>query len=270
LNKVGIFLKQGHYSKKFFSQCITIFELLKESSLTFFPNETIPSELASYHSEKNFYDQDFYLSLGGDGTFLKSLYYTQDKPIFSVHLGDFGFLPEFSYEESLKNLLFLENLTKKHIKGYHLSFLDKEELFFNDAVIYPKKKQLISLNLSIQNETFTFQGDGIILSTPLGSTGYSLSAGGPILDDSSKNLILTPICQRSLNSRSLVFNHHHSFTLYSEDKICISFDGRRIFSLPSKTPISYVIKTKENILFKNADKNFFHYLKKKFLYGSTH
>lgn len=270
MNKVGVFLKQGQHSKKFLAQCILLFKTLKQSSFTFFPNEVIPPELQSFNALEDFYTQDFYLSLGGDGTFLKSLYYTNNKPIFSVHLGDFGFLPEFSYEEALESLLFLESLEKKYITGYHLSFLDQEELFFNDAVIYPKKKQLISIHFSIQNETFIFQGDGIILSTPLGSTGYSLSAGGPILDESSNNLILTPICQRSLNSRALVFNHHYNFTLYSEDKICISFDGRRIFSIPAKTPIIHRLKIKDTLIFKNSKKNFFHYLKKKFSYGSTH
>lgn len=270
MNKIGIFLKQGQHSKKFLTECISIFKTLEKFSFTFFPDEVIPSELQSFHTIENFYDQDFYLSLGGDGTLLKSLYYTKNKPIFSIHLGDFGFLPEFSYEEALENLLLLEHLNKKQIKGYHLSFLDQEELFFNDAVIYLKKKQLISIHLSIQNETFTFQGDGIILSTPLGSTGYSLSAGGPILDESSHNLILTPICQRSLSSRSLVFNHNYSFTLFSEDKICISFDGRRVFSLPAKTPIIHQLKIQESVLFKNSKKNFFHYLKKKFSYGSIH
>ncbi|PVV02666.1 hypothetical protein BB560_002878, partial [Smittium megazygosporum] len=123
---------------------------------------------------------DFIITLGGDGTLLKTSSLFQDKvpPILSFSMGTLGFLLPFEFQKVMNELTVhrgqFENLTTLNV-------------FVNDQILT------------------TVVSDGLVVATPSGSTAYSLSAGGPILHPSLQTMVITPICPRSLSFRSIVF-----------------------------------------------------------------
>ncbi|MCX7726997.1 MAG: NAD(+)/NADH kinase, partial [Chitinispirillaceae bacterium] len=168
--------------------------------------------------EKDFIKKsDVVVSIGGDGTFLSvaHLCHFSDKPIVGVNLGGLGFLTDISkdsIEESLSEILngsyrvirrmvFKVDLKRNNtiIKSFHAL----NDVFINRINI-PK---LTSISAWYGEDYITdFYADGIIVATPTGSTAYSLSAGGPIVEPSMKAFILTPICPHSLTERPIVLS----------------------------------------------------------------
>jgi NAD+ kinase len=158
---------------------------------------------------------DLIMVLGGDGTFLSAgkLALNRNIPILGVNLGRLGFLTEIAVEELIPALDHIEQHEVKlemrpllHAcikKGNEVQF---EGHVINDAVV---TKATIARMLEIEtrvNNTFLalFKADGLIISTPTGSTAYSLAAGGPIVFPTMEAIIMTPICAHSLNQRPLV------------------------------------------------------------------
>lgn len=158
---------------------------------------------------------DLLISIGGDGTIIHSAHRAAayDKPILGINAGNLGFLAGLEKEElSLLKLLIDGNytvdsrmmLSVKHYEGD--SFL-KEYICLNDVVI-ARGNSLRLCDVEAKSEgkrIFDYQADGLIVATPTGSTAYSLSAGGPVVDTSIESMILTPICNHSLFSRSMIF-----------------------------------------------------------------
>lgn len=158
---------------------------------------------------------DCLLVLGGDGTFLRGARYVvgTDIPILGVNLGRLGFLTEIEVSEVY---IYLEKLLTGDFSIEERSMLfakvkrDNASIgnFFalNDFVIYKGSfSRLITLDVSLGDEYISsYSADGIIISTPTGSTAYSLSAGGPIVYPGLNVSILTPVCPHSLSARPLV------------------------------------------------------------------
>lgn len=158
---------------------------------------------------------DLLVSIGGDGTIIHSAHRAAafDKPILGINAGRLGFLAGLEKEELhlLKDLINDEYtvdkrmmLSVRHFEGE--SFI-KEYMCLNDAVI-ARGNSLRLCDVEAKSEgkrIFDYQADGLIVATPTGSTAYSLSAGGPVVDTAIESLILTPICNHSLFSRSMIF-----------------------------------------------------------------
>ncbi len=160
---------------------------------------------------------DLAIALGGDGTFLRvSRYISPYKiPILGVHLGTFGFLSELTPEDMYPHL-------ERVLKGQYAittrillrcqlmrkGEVIREVLGVNDAVISRASlSRLISVKLLINNEEVTSYGcDGIVVSTPVGSTAHCLAAGGPILSPEMDAFIISPICPHTLTNRPLVIS----------------------------------------------------------------
>lgn len=185
---------------------------------------SISSELKEHFQgfDADFLDEDTAVSLcdiiiaiGGDGTIMHAAHFAaqHDKPILGINGGRLGFLAGLEKQElKLLKELFSGNYTtdkRMMLKVTHYSDEQKagEYLCLNDCII----ARGASLRLSEIEATYNkgkinnFIADGLIVATPTGSTAYSLSAGGPVVDPAIESLILTPICTHSLFTRSMIF-----------------------------------------------------------------
>ena len=187
----------------------------------------------------------FIIVLGGDGTLLSVSRNLKgrDVPILGVNLGGLGFLTEISLEE----LPFMIDQTAKgHYKVSKRVMLDVSvrragvEVFefaiLNDAVITKDAlARIIDIETYVDDEYLTtYKADGLILSTATGSTGYSLSAGGPILYPSLKNIVMTPISPHMLTNRPIILSQDVTVraTLKSKDeRVVLTLDGQIGFPL---------------------------------------
>lgn len=159
-------------------------------------------------------DVDFMVSIGGDGTFLESIKYLKnfDIPVIGLNSGRLGFLANISkeeikeafnaiisgkYELESRAMLTMECLTANISEGHNIAL--------NDATIQKKDSGMITINAFLDGEYLnTYWTDGLIISTPTGSTAYSLSAGGPIVLPGSKSFIIAPIASHNLTVRPLI------------------------------------------------------------------
>ena len=174
------------------------------------------------HLEKDFTSQvDSLISVGGDGTFLRASKYSfkREIPIMGINVGNLGFLAEVSIENMYKALEYVLEET------YEIEdrMLIEAVIYRNEKIISDDNNPYIALNEFTINRTMfaklitveviindfpvmNFRADGVIISTPTGSTAYSLSAGGPVVEPKNEVMIVTPICAHTLCSRSIVIS----------------------------------------------------------------
>ena len=157
-------------------------------------------------------DTDCCIVLGGDGTMLQAARSVafQDIPLLGVNLGTLGYLAEVEksgIDEAMSRLLsgdyYVEDrMMLRGVLG------DRKDYALNDIVISRASDiQAIDYNIYVNDLLlYSYHADGIIISTPTGSTGYNMSAGGPIVEPSANMTLLTPICPHTLNSRSMVLS----------------------------------------------------------------
>ena len=183
-------------------------------------------------------DTDLCIVLGGDGTLLqaaRSIAYL-DIPLLGVNMGTMGYLAEVEesgIDEALDRVLEgrFEIDERMMLRG---SLEGKKDYSLNDIIITRYKDiSTIGYNIFINDQfLYSYYADGLIISTPTGSTGYNMSAGGPIIEPSGSMILLTPVCPHSLNSRSLVFSPTTRITVElmpardgGSKKAIASFDG---------------------------------------------
>ena len=191
---------------------------------------------------------DVLLCLGGDGTFLSAVHLAgcSDIPIIGVNLGSVGFLPEIlpeALDESIRQLIqgpvHHEHRMLLDVDCYDESDTLVESGFaLNDAVISRGgMSRILTLDLMINHETVErIPGDGLIISTPTGSTAYSLSAGGPIIHPELRLLLITPICPHTLHNRSYIASDSSQVVVRIVDypyKAVVAIDGRQEIELES-------------------------------------
>ena len=156
---------------------------------------------------------DFLFSLGGDGTFLETVNLVRDTgiPVLGVNIGRLGFLSYISQENMAESLesVFSGNydieermLLKVEASGTEMHELD---VALNEVRIYKNSGSLITVHVKVNDEFLSaYWADGLLLSTPTGSTAYNLSVGGPIVVPESKSFVLSPIAPHNLTVRPLV------------------------------------------------------------------
>ena len=157
-------------------------------------------------------DTDLVIVLGGDGTMLqaaRSIAY-QDIPLVGVNLGTMGYLAEVEesgIDDALERILkgWYEIEDRMMLRG---ALEGKKDYSLNDIIV-TRYQGIATIGYNIYvNDQFlcSYYADGLVVSTPTGSTGYNMSAGGPIIEPSANMILVTPICPHTLNSRSLVFS----------------------------------------------------------------
>lgn len=203
-------------------------------------------------------DTECVIVIGGDGTIINAahdLLYT-DIPILGINLGTLGFLAEIelhSIKDAMLDLIHGEYVVEDRMM-FETSYQslpktekDTESYYaLNDVVIARSGfSRIICVGIYVNNSWVQdYRGDGVIISTPTGSTGYSLSAGGPIVTPESKAIIITPICPHSFNGRSIVVSGEDTVEIRireskktQEEEVIVTFDGDKAFNLAANDKI---------------------------------
>ncbi|MEO1928622.1 MAG: NAD(+)/NADH kinase [Nautiliaceae bacterium] len=217
---------------------------------------------------------DFLVALGGDGTLisLARRSYKYDKPILGINAGKLGFLTDINPEN-------IDEFLDKFLKGEYridermvieIEYNSTKLYAFNDVVV---TKDTISSMIHIDVDTNEshlnrYYGDGLIISTPTGSTAYNLSAGGPVVYPLTESFILTPICPHSLTQRPLVLPSHFKLELKVEENIAkLIIDGQEIFNLKDKIKIKKAKNPAK--LIHRLERNYFEVLREKLNWGEA-
>jgi NAD+ kinase len=250
----------------------------RERVIKFFKNKTTDS--LQFWKPKEFYNKvNLMLSLGGDGTLIGVCRKINTKiPVLGINLGRLGFITEFNkneYFDRLENILDgeYEVTTKPLINVSVLKNGQKyfSDYFFNDAVLAKNDiARMIYLRAELSKEhIYNLAGDGIIISTPMGSTAYSMAAGGPIVHPDVNSLVVTPICPHSLTHRPFVIPDtapltlkilppYHVVTLTLDGQVAINIDEKDVVLINQE-------KMKRVILIKNPDRLYFETIRDKFV-----
>lgn len=175
----------------------------------------IENERNAFPADDDF-EADCALVLGGDGTLLRAAGNMMDRelPLLGINLGTLGYLAEVesaAIEEALEKLLADEFVREERMMLSGRIFAkgrEEEQYALNDIVISRcGSLQILKVRIYVNGLFLNdYCADGVIVATPTGSTGYNLSAGGPIVEPSANLLLLTPICPHTLNTRSIVFS----------------------------------------------------------------
>ena len=225
---------------------------------------------------------DFLISIGGDGTILRALSYIRDSgiPVIGINTGRLGFLATVKkdniessldaitnkdYSISERSLLMLET------EDEALNKLNDFQFALNEIAVSRKNTtSMITVKTSLNDQKLTsYWSDGLIVATPTGSTGYSLSCGGPVMTPSADSLVLTPIAPHNLNARPLVIPEDTKITLQvsgREDYHLVSLDSR-ILTVKNETKLT-ISKAPFTIkMIEPKDENFLKTLRNKLLWG---
>lgn len=224
---------------------------------------------------------DCAIVLGGDGTMIQAAHDLNglNIPILGVNLGTLGYLAEIEpqgVEEALHKLFQNEYRVETRMMLYGIIQNKDTKIYegssLNDIVITRSGfSRIISLSIWV-NDTLAlrYRGDGVIISTPTGSTGYNLSAGGPVIKPDTKVMIITPICPHSLHSRSIVVSPEDRIRIQidkskktQEDEAIATFDGRKGILLHTEDMIEVCKAKEETRLIKMNQINFYEILRTK-------
>ena len=234
------------------------FRLKNQGSTILFDNEFAEQinesgllDISSFDTFDNDFSGDIAISLGGDGTLLATANRIGNRqiPILGINLGRLGFLTDVQAHEldNLDDIIFNKKykvddrmvLRAEITNNNHTSLT---EYSLNEiAVLKQDLSSMISIDVTLNGEPLhTYQADGLLVSTPTGSTAYSLSVGGPIMMPENHNLIIAPVASHSLNVRPLIIpdNWKIDLAIHSRSHSYLaSIDGRSI-TMPDTATIS--------------------------------
>ncbi len=194
---------------------------------------------------------DVVIAIGGDGTILRSASHAAvfDKPVLGLNLGRLGFMAglEFSELDLISRLFTREyKIQERMMLDIRVNRDDKCEycnIALNDAVITRgSTSHIVDLQVRHNNDAcLAYRADGLIFSTPTGSTAYSFSAGGPVVDPSVKSIILTPVCPHSMLDRSIIFSSDSYLEIEPkvtrENEVLLILDGASLYKIKSDSVI---------------------------------
>lgn len=217
-------------------------------------------------------NSDMVVVIGGDGTIMHvaKIAAELDKPVLGINSGQLGFMASIE-KNQLNELSLLIDGNYKISKHMMLEVRHKDDKFFalNDVVVNrAPDSQIIDYKIyKFSENVYGYRSDGIIIATPTGSTAYSLSAGGPIVQSDMECMIITPICAHSLYARSMVLNSDEPVVLEynntkEKSKVFVSIDGQVCFSdftggkleITKTNLFAKFIVLGQNNFYKNIDK----------------
>lgn len=228
---------------------------------------------------------DLIITMGGDGTLIGVCRNIKKNspPIFGVNMGHLGFITEFTKAEFFDQLeaTLRGDFQITHLCLYQVEVFSKKKekpsfkgYFLNDVVVTNNQiSKMLTLSVESEGEhIYNLAGDGLIISSPIGSTAYSLAAGGPIIHPLVNAITLTPICAHSLTHRPLVIPDHSNVVIKAgraDETIKLTLDGQQQVTVSSNDVIK-VTKKKTKIvrLIKNPSRTYFRTLKDKFTHGA--
>lgn len=224
-------------------------------------------------------DTDCVIVLGGDGTMLqaaRSAAY-HDIPLIGVNLGTVGYLAEIEpagIDEALDRIMSGDYYTENRMMLYG-TVGEKNDYSLNDIVITRKsamQMQTVNYDIYVNDMLLSnYHADGIIISTPTGSTGYSMSAGGPIVEPSADLILITPICPHTINSRSMVLPDNMKIEVLiregregQDQNVVAYFDGSGKIEMTTGERICITKSNKHTRIIKLNKVSFLEVLGKKF------
>lgn len=243
---------------------------------TSFKDGNIDQELNGYLQEV-----DVIIVLGGDGTLLNAanLFRDYDAPLLGINIGHLGFLTSFEHtnlSEGLEKIANGEYLIEERMTLD--VFLERKGTIIgtytavNDAVVSKNAlARMFTMEISVNERVIDrYAADGLILATPTGSTAYSLSAGGPIVEPSLQALLLTPICAHNLYSRPMVVNPNEVISvrvIQPTSDVTLTIDGQIGVDIHDEDVVM-VAKGRKNIKFARLEhSNFYQILHEKLSNG---
>ncbi len=208
------------------------------------------------------------VALGGDGTMLHASLCAvkYGLPIIGVNLGFVGYMTELDRGETdiLKRLFSDEYRIEERMALSVIPPDGHEYLTLNDAVIHSKGTHMLSIRLTCEGaDVGLYRGDGVIFATPTGSTAYSMSAGGSIIDPNLKCICVTPVCPQSPIAKPMVFSPERELTAEVQDECTITPDGGDPISLISGDKVTVKRHPSPVKLIKLKDNEFFSVLRSK-------
>ena len=243
----------------------------------YIPDNICASDYIHLPERQVFEVADIIVTVGGDGTIMRygKLAAKLNKPVLGVNAGRMGFLADVEPNdlESLKKLKDGDYTVEDRML-LNVSVVENGEEKFsqiavNDMVITSGFiSRIIDIKAYFGNDCISYRADGLIVATPTGSTAYSLSAGGAIIDPLSENICITPICSHSLSARPILLNkdtvvRFNAYSLKRAD-VFLSVDGRRTPAIRPTTDI-IVSKSKYTLkLIRLSNKSFYKILSEKF------
>lgn len=282
MNSIGLFTNTTKDND--FLVTKALIEIIHKNNIEVYISQSIAQEInrpeLGIQEDVMFSNSDMIIALGGDGTFLgvarKAFPY--NTPILGLNLGTLGFLAEINKEEfenAIKHLIngdykiqerMLLDIQIKSLDGGTNNYYALNEVTVNRGTF----SRIINYKTNINDKYLdTFPADGIIVATPTGSTAYSLSAGGPLVDPDLSVILITLICPHILTSRSIVVNEDRKIDIelenYNSDDAVVAVDGQQNYTIKSGDIIT--VKKAENTLkmVKLSDKTFYDTIREKLL-----
>ncbi len=283
IKKIGIAVKQGRSEAINIVKKISSFLLKKGIAVLVSKENPLKTKgIKKVEQNKLAKEADMLIVLGGDGTLLSTsrIEGADSIPIIAVNLGALGFITEFRIQE-------VEQMLDRVIEGkfsveermmldISLNIINKKKSLkyraLNDVVVNKQAiARMMDLDTYVNNLYLnTFKADGLIISTPTGSTGYSLSAGGPIVHPSLNVIVITPICPHTLTNRPLILSGESSVKVVlksTNEDAFITVDGQVGSKIETGCFIEVTRSEKSISLVKTPFRNYFEVLKEKLKWG---
>lgn len=227
---------------------------------------------------------DLIVVLGGDGTLLSiaRLMRTHSVPILGINMGTLGFLTEINHREARKSIDSILSGKKPVIQErvlLEVTYRRKNKILFqgpvvNDVVISKGAiARIIGIRVCLNGKVANIvRADGLILSTPTGSTAYSLAAGGPIVEPTLGAIILAPICPHSLTQRPIVISDRNEIELclnHRPGQVVLTLDGQDVFEMKEEDTVTIRRFAKHRLqLIASPDRDYFTLLREKLSFGT--
>ena len=218
---------------------------------------------------------DFFITIGGDGTLISvsRRSYEYEIPVLGVNLGTLGFLTDIMPNELPK---FLEKIKTQEYRidsrmMIEATIEDKSFVSFNDLVVTRKDvSHMVRVDAKIDGKIFnSYYGDGLIISTPTGSTAYNLSSGGPVVFPLTEAFVVTPISAHSLTQRPLVLPGNFEIELTTSDErgAIVIVDGQDTHCIKKGEAVKIKVAQKKAKLMHRLERNYFSVLNEKLNWG---
>lgn len=257
--------------------------LLKNEGIEAYLPDSICSNHFKLAPEEQLYKKaDLIITIGGDGTIIRYAKRAalDNKPVLGINAGRMGYLANIEQNELglLSKLKNREYVIEKRMM-LAVSVCENGKVInqfnaLNDAVITSGFiSRIVDISVSVGGDSINYRADGLIVSTPTGSTAYSMSAGGPIIDPLTQNICITPICSHSLSAKPILLGADNLIKLKSYSKkrteIYLTIDGRKVANIKPYTEIHIKKSDKYAQLLRLNDRSFYKTLSIKFKDGRS-
>ncbi len=251
--------------------------LNKEGIKSYIPDTIVAAGYTPLPEEEIYKAADVIITIGGDGTIIRyaKAAAKYNKPVLGINAGRMGYLANLEQNElelisKLKHSnYFTERRMMLSVNVVENGQTVGEYTALNDAVITSGFiSRIIDVSANVAGDSISYRADGIIISTPTGSTAYSMSAGGPIIDPLMQSMCITPICSHSLAAKPILMSANSTIKLKAFSKkrteIFLTVDGRKVCSVKPYTEI-YIKKSPEFVqLIRLNNRSFYKTLSYKF------